>query len=392
MTTKASNSRSSAGPARVVLDGVPRVGFYPQMQQHADARCRCPEDVPFPSCLRACLEYLGDGVGCRQTGLCDPAWRIGCGYAFLMGTTGAAFRLLWAPGWEGDNQASYLVSDDPSEVFHRGLASVGYECEVVCRADLRKQRRDTEKQLRDRIVHSIRDLRRPVIAHGVIGPPEECIITGYDEGGKVLIGWNFFQGFPDLADPVEFEPCGYFRKRDWFSQTHGLVLIGERKDRPALKDAYREALAFALEVVRRPARHDGRANGLAAYDFWAGHLLRDEEFVAHDQAALRRRHTAHDDAVGTVAEGRWYASLFLAEAAREMAPAAEHLLTAAAHYAAEHALMWKIWDAVGGIGQGDDKALKFSQPATRRQIVSLIHQARDHDARAAECIDKALKV
>jgi hypothetical protein len=53
--------------------------------------------------------------------------------------------------------------------------------------------------------------------------------------------------------------------------------------------------------------------------------------------------------------------------------------------------MWKIWAAVGGIGRGDDKALKLADPAVRRQIVSLIHQARDHDVRAADCIDKALK-
>ena len=33
------------------------------------------------------------------------------------------------------------------------------------------------------IVESIRDKGRPVIAHGVIGPPEECIVAGYDEGG-----------------------------------------------------------------------------------------------------------------------------------------------------------------------------------------------------------------
>jgi len=29
-------------PQRLVLDGVPRVGFYFDMQQHADAKARCP--------------------------------------------------------------------------------------------------------------------------------------------------------------------------------------------------------------------------------------------------------------------------------------------------------------------------------------------------------------
>ena len=55
---------------RVVLDSVPRVGFYSEMQKHDDSKMRCPEDVPFPSCLRACLEHLGDGLGCRKVGLC----------------------------------------------------------------------------------------------------------------------------------------------------------------------------------------------------------------------------------------------------------------------------------------------------------------------------------
>ena len=44
---------------------------------------------------------------------------------------------------------------------------------------------------RGHIIESIRDRGRPVIAHGVIGPPEECIIAGYDEGGDVSVGWNF---------------------------------------------------------------------------------------------------------------------------------------------------------------------------------------------------------
>jgi len=152
---------------RAVLDGVPRVGFYFDMQQHADAKMRCPEDVCFPSCLRACLEFLGDGLGCRQVGVWNKDWRLGCAYAYLMGTTGAAFRLNWKPGWHGDNVASFLVSDDPSEIFRRGFASVGYECEIVCKTQVGQ---DSEPLFRQKIVENIRDKGRPVIAHGVIGP------------------------------------------------------------------------------------------------------------------------------------------------------------------------------------------------------------------------------
>ncbi len=42
---------SSQYPARKVLDGVMRVGFYIGGDQ-------CPEDIPFPSCLAALLGLL----------------------------------------------------------------------------------------------------------------------------------------------------------------------------------------------------------------------------------------------------------------------------------------------------------------------------------------------
>ena len=185
-------------PDRVVLEGVPRVGYYFDVQKHEDSKMRCPEDVPFPSCLRACLEFLGDGLGCRKIGLCGRPWGLGCGYAYLMGVTGVAFQLSWKDGWHPDNVASWLVGTDPAEVFRRGFAAIGYDHEILRHRDLREQGDDNDGFARSRIIESIRDKGRPVIAHGVIGPPEECIITGYDEGGDVLIGWSFFQ--TDVAD------------------------------------------------------------------------------------------------------------------------------------------------------------------------------------------------
>jgi hypothetical protein len=307
-----------------------------------------------------------------------------------MGTTGAAFRLSWKPGWHGDNVASWLVADDPGEIFRRGFASAGYGVEVLCGAELREQGVDVEQRFRAAVIESIRDKRRPVIAHGVIGPPEECIVTGYDEGGDVLIGWSFFQDEPDLRAALEFEPCGYFRKRDGLGDTRSLLLIGDRQEPPPLKQVYRDALAWALEVIRTPRRHGDRHNGLAAYDAWADHLLRDEDFATDDPGVLRERFVAHDDAVGTVAEGRWYASIFLAQAAMDGGLNAPELYAAAACCAAEHDLMWKVWGLVGGLGHDEEKVRKLAEPGVRREIVPIIAQARDKDAEAAEHIERAL--
>ncbi len=65
-----------------------------------------------------------------------------------------------------------------------------------------------------------------MIAFGIVGPPEPVIITGFDEGGDVLTGWSFFQGFPPFNEGLEYEPGeegqpGYFRKRDWFKDAAG---------------------------------------------------------------------------------------------------------------------------------------------------------------------------
>ena len=101
--------------------------------------------------------------------------------------------------------------------------------------------------------------------------------------------------------------------------------------------------------MRTPKRFGGCHNGLAAYDAWAEHLLRDEDFATDDIALLRDRSTTHHGAVRSVAEGRWYASVFLAEAALASGLNSPELYAAAACFAAEHDLMWQIWGIVGGL-------------------------------------------
>ena len=91
-----------------------------------------------------------------------------------------------------------------------------------------------------------------------------------------------------------------------------------------------------------------------------------------------------------VAEGRWYGAQFLIGALDHVHyHLAEDLLHAAACYAAEHDLMWKVWDLAGGYGN-PDAYLKLADPAVRRQMVPIILQARDKDAEAANYIEQAL--
>ena len=57
------------------------------------------------------------------------------------------------------------------------------------------------EKFQQRIIESI-DGGHPVIGFGVVGPPEACIITGYDDGGEVLIGWSLFQEHLDPTHDI----------------------------------------------------------------------------------------------------------------------------------------------------------------------------------------------
>ena len=374
----ADQSRSSDYPARAVLEGVPRVHFY-------EGGKRCPEDFTFPSSLRACLEYMGESYGCEHLMEPQPIRQLCCTYAYIMSACGYAFSLSWRPGWHMDNNSILFMSAEPDEPFRRAFQAVGHSHEII----LKQEGRNNEAYFRRRIIESIRDKRRPVLGFGIVGPPECCIVTGYDEDGNVLTGWSFFQGFPEFNAGVEFEPSGYFRKRDWFKGAHSLIIIGEKEEQAPRGELYRGILKWALEAARTPMVH-GRSSGIAAYQAWAEHLLRDEDFPVGDKAVLRERHMVHDDAVGMVAEARWYASLFLPQIARHESGMAEELLAAASCYAAEHDLMWRIWGLVGGIGREEPKVMKLAEPSVRRQIVPVILQARDRDVEAADHIERAL--
>jgi hypothetical protein len=339
--------------------------------------------------MRALMEYLGEeDLGCRVCRSLQPGCKVPCSYAFFIGVTGVASFLSWKPGWEGGNVEIMYMSDDPCAPFERAFQAAGYAYEMIGAgaggAD--------EVLLRRRIVESIRQAR-PVVAFGPIGPPEAALIIGYDEGGDVLIGWSFFQNVPAFNAGVDFESTGQFRKRDWSHYRDGFrcLLVGQKQERPTLAETYRRALEWMLQVTRTPVTLGVRHNGLAAYVAWAEHLLRDGDFP-DDEVVLRQRHDVHDMAVGLVAEARWYGSQFLIQASNPDIlhhSLAGDLLHAAACYAAEHDLMWQLWGLAGGNGN-PEAFVRFADPAVRREMVPVIHEARQKDAQAAMHIERAL--
>jgi len=356
---------------RVVLEGVPKVGFGV-----VDGNVQM---TPLPACLRACLEYMGDDLGFGRGGK-YPRDAV---YAYLMGTTGAAFRLLWQPGWHGDNAATFAIYGDPSEIFRRGFAAAGYE--QIPSGPVPNAEKG--ERFRRMAIESVRDRGLPLIAHGVIGPPEEAIIAGYDEDGRVAIGWSFFQDREIGHAGVEFEPSGYFRKRGWEADTWSMMAIGNKVGMPERRGAYIDALQNALRIMRASVRGDCHS-GIAAYDAWAEHILRDDEVTG--AGGPDDPFIVHCDAADVVAEGRHYASVFLKQAADVLPEAKDELLAAAECFKAEHDLMWKLWGEVGSNAPSEKTRQEFLKPDVRRRIEPIIREARARDAEAADHIEKAL--
>lgn len=366
---------------RKLLENVPRIGFPP----HVDHI----ELTPLPSCLRACLEYLGEPQD----------------YPDIMVTTGAGFRLLWKPGWHGDNIDILNMSDDPLEPVRRGFEAVGrgFSAYVPDAADegwcsVYPAARPlghsslaatvSAAEIRDRIVSSI-EVGMPVLAFGVVGPPECSIITGYDDGGATLLGWSFFQEC-DMDEPAPpKEPTGQFRKAGWEASTAGIVTIGERVEAPERQELDLELLRRAVEIARTPMVR-GRHAGVAAYDAWADALLSDPGFDQPTPEWLDAAMMAHDDNVTVVAEGRWYAAVGLSRLSTHHAFRMEHILMAAACYAKEHALMWQVWGALDGQGRSPEHCQRLAEPERRQRIAALIREAGAKDAEAADHLERAI--
>lgn len=358
---------------RKVLSGVPKVGFFPDVKDTGGKSW--PEDIIFPSCMRAVMEFFG-----------YPEYD----YIHFVGVTGAGWFLNWKDGWHGDNAAIYFMVpyEDHLKLFEYAFDSTGYGMELV---PVKGQEGAPPAEVRQRLIADI-DAGRPVLSHGVVGPPETCILTGYDDGGEVAIGWSFFQHMPD-CQPDATEPNGMFRQADWEASAFDLFQFGERGEPTAPEIVRRRSLEWAVKVVRTPSTWGGRHNGLAAYDAWCAHLLKDDEIDATQsvpEGSTDPPFVVHSDAVGTVAEARHYASEYLLRMVQEGRQMRPWLLKAAGCYSREHDLMWEVWGLAGGLDRTPENAARFADPATRRQMIALIQEAKREDEMAIEFIERVL--
>lgn len=274
--TKLMNSSEQKNTNGVVLYGVPKVRY--------GAFDGC---TPYPICLKAVANYIGDDLS----------------YEDAMVLSGAAFRLTWdTTCWNGGNVDVLFCFDEPFTVYKNGIEALGREFKLLNRNNSSKD--DFIAFIKDQI-----DKGLPVIALGIIGPPEACVITGYRDGGQTLLGWNCFQDNPEFASGVTFDESGYFVTSSWWENkdTIAVMSVGEKTGEPNPVMAMVKQAITVLE-----GRHVGQyAKGIATYDAWKKAILDESQFADGMVIPLQvERLMCQGDGMDCVADGRGNAAKY----------------------------------------------------------------------------------
>jgi len=346
-----------------ILD-VRSIGFLHNLKNDT----RSPESFALPACMTSLLEYIGEDVGWQIIHAHNREYDKRKLYDALLAATGMAFGLLWhreiCP-----SSFDLTQVNKHDETIHYAFDYVGYNCEIVDKSD------SSLDEMKSLITRSI-DAGRPVLAFGIVGPPECSIVCGYDNGGDTLIGWSHFQSY----DPGDCESNGMFRKSGWYEDLWKIVLCGDKKDpKTDLKDIIRRGIAIttANELY-------GLLSGAAAYDAWAEYVS-DPAYESIDDDELSGRYWFHSALVGNHAEARCYLGFFL----QEIAGDDEHLHKAGDIYKEIHDTCWEIWGIAGGLFSGDGyKCLRDT--AKRGEIVNLIRKIERLDFTAVHELESWL--
>lgn len=185
-------------------------------------------------------------------------------YDEVCAVSGSAFRTSFSmPSAERWNHGNYHAVHTPAIIEHT-FRMLGYRVSQHIRGSY-----EADKKL---IVDSI-DRDVPAITlEGVINCADACIITGYDDGGDVLLGYSpFMDSQEDHREAHDIS--GYFRKSTWHegffaSGSMGRILIiegaGERMSR---EEVQTRTLALVKQLILEESLVPGQYNGLAAH--WA---------------------------------------------------------------------------------------------------------------------------
>jgi hypothetical protein len=335
--------------SKVYIEGVPRMSWD------------TGEVCEFASALVRCMGCLDEPVD----------------YHHVLGVSGVAFRFvlnrdIWDPG----NYGVRNFTQQPNEPIHRACIAAGrkatvYECGRFV-GD------------RENIITSI-DNGIPVMAFGVVGPSDCVLITGYDSGGDVLLGWSTFQDIPDDHN-IPHDSLGYFRKPDWHANTRGYVILSDRHEPAERWRIYCEALQLACIIILTPMLGD-RVCGLRALEIWSQAMSDDANFDV-DEAALGWRYLGLSINT-TMLIDQLSAAPYLEEVAFVIPEIAERLYPAIEEYRSNAQTIAQARELIA-----DDFSQKarerFRDSIVRKEYAALMQEIRERTETATYAMQDAI--
>jgi AraC-like DNA-binding protein len=191
-------------------------------------------------------------------------------YDYVCAVSGSAFRTSFSmPSVERWNHGNYHVIHTPIIIEHT-FKMLGYKVAHHIRGNY-----EADSRL---IIDSI-DRGFPVITlEGVINCADACVISGYDNDGRVLLGYNPFM-YVEEDHKEAPDDTGYFRKSDWHNGffakgSKGRILVIEEPcEKPDKKAIREETLKLISRLIREENLAPGQYNGLAAHKAFANALL-----------------------------------------------------------------------------------------------------------------------
>ena len=299
-------------------------------------------------------------------------------YYYVVGTSGVAFRFSLVPGeWEFSTYGIQSVTLDPYEPIRRAFTAAGYEY-ALCE---KGSRHDDAANIMDSINRGV-----PVLAFRVVGPSDCCIITGYDEGGDVLLGWSTYQNIPQDHN-IPHDVTGYFRKPEWHNRLPGYILIGKKVQPPPLRILYLDTLKFAVHLMRTP--QIGRnAIGLEGLRVWAEEMTQEQYFPPEDEEIIGQRYVS--TAINmTMLRDHCLALPFLRHMALDVPDFEPELSLAVECYGDVKHLRDGMDDLIGD--NFSEQAMKaIHDPEIRRKYADSILRIRDAEEEAVTLIENVL--
>lgn len=325
--------------------------------------------APFPICIKAVSEYLGDDVS----------------YPYIMAVTGAAFRLVWNTAcWDLSNVDIYHAFTESNAVYGLGAKALGREFSFLGR-DENTTKEEFLAFIKEHLAEGY-----PCIALGIIGPPEPCIVAGYGDDGESLLGWNFFQEDPEYAGNVTTAENGYFVSRSWWdnTDTQAVMCIGPVNAKAVPEQ---DILRQAVSALEGRMEHS-YAKGIRAYDAWREMLLEDSHFASTVYDSLFSKLLVQNDATQCLMDGRNQGARYLLElAAKQKDRDNTKLEQAARHFQKVSTDAEAMSHLIGDWSDMDAMLRHLADRKVREKLAQLVLNAKAEDETALQCLKEYLR-